>query len=58
MQRRFLRIGLMKLLRERFLQRLRGQYRWQFTVRGEEIERALPHLPRGRGWSIDVDPVM
>jgi primosomal protein N' (replication factor Y) len=41
-----------------FLQRLRGQYRWQFTVRGEEIERALPHLPRGRGWSIDVDPVM
>jgi primosomal protein N' (replication factor Y) len=41
-----------------FLQRLRGQYRWQFTVRGEEIERAFPHLPRGRGWSIDVDPVM
>jgi primosomal protein N' (replication factor Y) len=41
-----------------FLHRLRGQYRWQFTVRGEEIERAFPHLPRGRGWSIDVDPVM
>ena len=41
-----------------FLHRLRGQYRWQLTVRGEEIERAFPHLPRGRGWSIDVDPVM
>jgi primosomal protein N' (replication factor Y) len=39
-----------------FLHRLRGEYRWQFTVRGEVIERAFPFLPRGRGWSIDVDP--
>lgn len=39
-----------------FLHRLRGQFRWQFTVRGEAIERAFAHLPRGRGWSIDVDP--
>jgi primosomal protein N' (replication factor Y) len=39
-----------------FLHRLRGQYRWQFTVRGQAIERAFAHLPRGRGWSIDVDP--
>jgi primosomal protein N' (replication factor Y) (superfamily II helicase) len=39
-----------------FLHRLRGEYRWQFTVRGEVIERAFPLLPRGRGWSIDVDP--
>lgn len=39
-----------------FLHRLRGEYRWQITVRGEVIERAFPHLPRGRGWSIDVDP--
>jgi len=41
-----------------FLHRLRGQYRWQVTVRGSEIERAFAHLPRGRGWSIDVDPAM
>ena len=40
-----------------FLHRLRGQYRWQLTVRGQVIERAFPHLPRGRGWAIDVDPV-
>ena len=40
-----------------FLHRLRGQYRWQLTVRGRVIERAFPHLPRGRGWAIDVDPV-
>jgi len=39
-----------------FLHRLRGEYRWQVTVRGEAIERTFPHLPRGRGWSIDVDP--
>jgi primosomal protein N' (replication factor Y) len=39
-----------------FLHRLRGEYRWQFTVRGEAIERTFPHLPRARGWSIDVDP--
>jgi primosomal protein N' (replication factor Y) (superfamily II helicase) len=40
-----------------FLHRLRGEYRWQFTVRGTAIERAFAYLPRGRGWSIDVDPV-
>ncbi len=40
-----------------FLHRLRGQYRWQITVRGQAVERAFPHLPKGRGWSIDVDPV-
>jgi primosomal protein N' (replication factor Y) len=39
-----------------FVHRLRGEFRWQFTVRGEAIERAFPLLPRGRGWSIDVDP--
>jgi primosomal protein N' (replication factor Y) len=39
-----------------FLHRLRGEYRWQITVRGDGIERAFPHLPGGRGWSIDVDP--
>jgi primosomal protein N' (replication factor Y) len=40
-----------------FLHRLRGEYRWQLTIRGAAIERAFPHLPQGRGWSIDVDPV-
>jgi len=41
-----------------FLHRLRGEYRWQLTVRGEEIERAFAHLPSTRGWSIDVDPAL
>ncbi len=39
-----------------FLHRLRGEYRWQMTIRGTDIERAFPHLPKARGWSIDVDP--
>lgn len=39
-----------------FLHRLRGQYRWQVTVRGQAVERTFAQLPRGRGWAIDVDP--
>ena len=39
-----------------FMHRLRGEYRWQITVRGTDIERAFPHLPKARGRSIDVDP--
>jgi primosomal protein N' (replication factor Y) len=40
-----------------FLHRLRGEYRWQLTVRGERLERLRSHLPHGKGWSYDVDPV-
>lgn len=39
-----------------FMHRLRGDYRWEVTARGEGLERLRPHLPRGRGWSYDVDP--
>lgn len=38
------------------LHRLRGEHRWQVTVRGGEVEQCFSLLPRGRGWSIDVDP--
>jgi len=41
-----------------FLHRLRGEYRWLITLRGRDVERAFPLLPRARGWSIDVDPTM
>jgi primosomal protein N' (replication factor Y) (superfamily II helicase) len=41
-----------------FLHRLRGEYRWQITLRGEDLGRARLLQPRGRGWSIDVDPVL
>jgi primosomal protein N' (replication factor Y) (superfamily II helicase) len=40
-----------------FIHRLRGEYRWQLTLRGERLERARSLVPRGRGWSYDVDPV-
>ena len=40
-----------------FIHRLRGEYRWQLTVRGERLERLRPLAPRGRGWSYDVDPL-
>jgi primosomal protein N' (replication factor Y) len=39
-----------------FMHRLRGEFRWQVTVKGRDLERLRPHLPRGRGWSFDVDP--
>jgi primosomal protein N' (replication factor Y) len=40
-----------------FIHRLRGEYRWQVTLKGEGLERARHLAPRGRGWSYDVDPV-
>ena len=39
------------------IHRLRGEYRWQITLRGERLERLRLLVPRGRGWSNDVDPV-
>ena len=41
-----------------FIHRLRGDYRWQITLKGQALGRARLLQPRGRGWSIDVDPVM
>ena len=40
-----------------FIHRLRGEYRWQVTLKGDGLERARHLGPRGRGWSYDVDPV-
>jgi primosomal protein N' (replication factor Y) len=41
-----------------FIHRLRGEYRWQITLRGDDLDRVRLLAPRGRGWSYDVDPVM
>ncbi|HEV2216735.1 MAG TPA: primosomal protein N' [Candidatus Dormibacteraeota bacterium] len=40
-----------------FIHRLRGEYRWQVTLKGDGLERARHLAPRGRGWSFDVDPM-
>ena len=40
-----------------FIHRLRGEYRWQITLKGDGLQRARHLAPRGKGWSYDVDPV-
>ncbi|HKF17125.1 MAG TPA: primosomal protein N' [Candidatus Dormibacteraeota bacterium] len=40
-----------------FIHRMRGEHRWQLTLRGERLDRVRRLAPRGRGWSYDVDPV-
>ena len=39
------------------LHKLRGEYRWQITLKGERLGRARLLQPRGKGWSMDVDPL-
>lgn len=42
-----------------FMQRLRGQYRWQVIARGPDLRPLLQALSAGdlpHGWSVDVDP--
>jgi primosomal protein N' (replication factor Y) len=40
-----------------FIHKLRGEYRWQLTLRGAALERIHAVAPRGRGWSYDIDPL-
>ena len=40
-----------------FIHRLRGEYRWQVTLKGDGLERARHLAPRGKGWSYDIDPL-
>ncbi|MGA3093765.1 MAG: primosomal protein N' [Dehalococcoidales bacterium] len=40
-----------------FIARLRGRYRWQLTLRGNQPERLLNNEEVPSGWAIDVDPV-
>ena len=40
-----------------FIHRLRAEYRWQVTLKGQGLERARHLAPRGKDWSYDVDPV-
>ena len=40
-----------------FMHRLRGRYRWQIIVRGEELSAFLKNIPLTQGWTIDIDPV-
>jgi hypothetical protein len=37
--------------------RLKDEFRFEVTLRGNDLHRAVSRLPRGRGWSLDVDPM-
>jgi primosomal protein N' (replication factor Y) len=39
-----------------FIHRLRGEYRWQLTLKGDGLERARHMAPGGKNWSYDIDP--
>jgi len=40
-----------------FFARLRGQYRWQVIVRGNDPAVLLRDVRLPLGWRVDVDPV-
>ena len=40
-----------------FIARLRGRYRWQLTLRGNNPSRLFEKLELPAGWAADVDPV-
>ncbi|MCL4466352.1 MAG: primosomal protein N' [Chloroflexi bacterium] len=40
-----------------FRRRLRGRFRWQILVRGDDPRIVLAGLPLRLGWALDIDPV-
>ena len=40
-----------------FVYRLKDEFRFEVTLKGADLHRAADALPRGRGWSLDVDPM-
>jgi primosomal protein N' (replication factor Y) len=40
-----------------FIARLRGRYRWQITLRGNNPARLFDKMDLPAGWAVDVDPV-
>lgn len=40
-----------------FLYRLKDEFRFEVTLKGADLHRVTEALPRGRGWSLDVDPM-
>jgi primosomal protein N' (replication factor Y) len=40
-----------------FLYRIRDEFRVEVTVKGHALHRLSDALPRGKGWTIDVDPM-
>ena len=40
-----------------FIRRLRGRFRWQLVLRGQNLSAFLSPLSFARGWTVDIDPV-
>jgi primosomal protein N' (replication factor Y) len=40
-----------------FVYRLKDEFRFEITLKGRDLHRLADGLPRGRGWSLDVDPM-
>jgi primosomal protein N' (replication factor Y) len=40
-----------------FIHRLRGRYRWQLILRGQNLTALLSQITFGQGWTVDIDPV-
>jgi len=40
-----------------FVYRLKDEFRFEVTLKGTDLQRLAEGLPRGRGWSLDVDPM-
>ena len=40
-----------------FVYRLKDEFRFEVTLKGHDLHRVADGLPRGRGWSLDVDPM-
>jgi primosomal protein N' (replication factor Y) len=40
-----------------FIHRLRGRYRWQLIIRGQNLSEFLTPLDFGHGWTVDIDPI-
>lgn len=40
-----------------FVRRVRGRYRWQIILRGDDPAALLSQMTFGNGWTVDIDPV-
>jgi primosomal protein N' (replication factor Y) len=40
-----------------FVPRVRGRWRWNVILRGDEPSLLLREMPLPRGWTVDVDPI-
>ena len=40
-----------------FIHRLRGRFRWQMVLRGQNLSAFIAPLSFAQGWTVDIDPV-